>query len=70
MESYLIDLLACPICHGDLKWEIAGGQGEFVNRCAGRALPTPISDILEGTRIDGLPVAETVLEWGVLVGRK
>lgn len=48
-------------------FEKAGWRVEFANRCAGRALPTPISDILEGTRIDGLPVAETVLEWGVLV---
>ncbi|KAB2856476.1 MAG: class I SAM-dependent methyltransferase, partial [Anaerolineae bacterium] len=46
-------------------WEVA-----LANRCAGKALPTPISDILDGTRIDGVPVAETVLEWGVLVAKK
>ncbi|MBZ0315576.1 MAG: methyltransferase domain-containing protein [Anaerolineae bacterium] len=51
-------------------FEKAGWQVEFANRCAGRVLPTPISAILEGTRIDGLPVAETVLEWGVLVVKK
>ena len=48
----------------------AGWQVEFANRCAGKALPTPVSEILDGVRIDGLPVAETMLEWGVLVGGK
>lgn len=48
----------------------AGWRVEFASSCAGKALPTPTSEILEGARIDGLPVAETVLEWGVLVGRK
>lgn len=48
----------------------AGWLVEFANRCAGRAFPTPASEILDNVRIDGLPVAETVLEWGVLVAKK
>ncbi|MBI5931568.1 MAG: methyltransferase domain-containing protein [Chloroflexi bacterium] len=51
-------------------FEQAGWRIEFVNVCAGKAVPTPASAILDGARIDGLPVAETVLEWGVLVARK
>jgi len=44
----------------------AGWQVELVNACRSKALPTPPGVILEGARVDGLPVAETVLEWGVL----
>jgi hypothetical protein len=47
----------------------AGWQVEAANLCAGRALPTPTGVVLEGASIDGLPVAETVLEWCVLVAR-
>ncbi len=47
----------------------AGWQVELRNECLGRAEPTPESVILSGTGIDGLPVAETMLEWGLLVGR-
>jgi len=31
---------------------------------------TPASLLIEGLGIDGLPVADTVLEWGVLVARR
>lgn len=41
----------------------AGWRVEIANAQTGRALPTPASDLLEGARIDALPVAETVLEW-------
>lgn len=41
----------------------AGWHVEIANAQTGRALPTPASDLLEGARIDALPVAETVLEW-------
>ena len=45
----------------------AGWQVEAANVCAGKAHPTPTGVVLEGAGIDGLPVAETVLEWCVLV---
>jgi uncharacterized protein YbaR (Trm112 family)/SAM-dependent methyltransferase len=45
----------------------AGWQVEVANVCRGKARPTPRSALLEGAGIDGLPVAETVLEWCVLV---
>jgi uncharacterized protein YbaR (Trm112 family) len=47
----------------------AGWQVEATNICAGKARPTPTGVVLEGVGIDGLPVAETVLEWCVLVAR-
>ncbi len=46
----------------DAGWDIA-----LKNSCRGEAQPTPASLILEGARIDGLPAAETMLEWGVLI---
>ncbi len=49
------------------QFAAAGWQVELTNVCRGRAQPTPQSVILAGTQIDGLPVAETVLEWGLLV---
>jgi len=45
----------------------AGWQLEMANVCTGKALPTPRSVLLDGAGIDALPVAETVLEWCVLV---
>jgi uncharacterized protein YbaR (Trm112 family) len=45
----------------------AGWQVEVANVCAGKARPTPIGVVLEGAGIDAFPVAETVLEWCVLV---
>lgn len=46
----------------------AGWQAELAHTCTGRALPTPTSAIL-GVGIDGMPVAETTLEWGTIVAR-
>jgi uncharacterized protein YbaR (Trm112 family) len=45
----------------------AGWQVAAANPCAGRALPTPTGVVLEGAGIDGLPVAETTMEWCVLI---
>jgi len=44
-------------------WEV-----EVKNACVGEARPTPPGVVLEGARIDGLPVADTNLEWCVLLG--
>ncbi len=50
-------------------FERAGWSARVTNACAATALPTPDSVLLEGARIDGLPVAETCLEWGTVVAR-
>jgi uncharacterized protein YbaR (Trm112 family) len=47
----------------------AGWSVELANACSGRARPTPRGVVIEDAAIDGLPVAETVLEWGTLVAR-
>jgi len=47
----------------------AGFQVALENVRRGIARPTPKSTLLEGAGIDGLPVAETVLEWCVLRAR-
>jgi len=47
----------------------AGWQVEAANPCRGLARPTPTGVVLEGAGIDALPVAETLLEWSVLVAR-
>ena len=47
----------------------AGWQVELANVCKGLARPTPSGVLLEGAQIDGVPEVETMLEWGVLVGR-
>jgi len=44
----------------------AGWNVEVKNSCVGEAHPTPPSVLLDGARIDGLPVADTNLEWCVL----
>ncbi len=51
-------------CFADAGWEV-----EVVNVCTGKAYPTPTSVILKGAGIDVFPVAETMLEWCVLVAR-
>jgi ubiquinone/menaquinone biosynthesis C-methylase UbiE len=45
----------------------AGWQVEMKNVCVAKAEPTPPGVILEGARLDGLPVAGTNLEWCVLL---
>lgn len=47
----------------------AGWQVEVTNVCTGKARPTPTGVILEGAGIDAFPVAETLLEWCVLIAR-
>jgi uncharacterized protein YbaR (Trm112 family) len=44
----------------------AGWRVEVVNRCLAQARPTPAGVVLQGARIDGLPAADTTLEWCVL----
>jgi len=44
----------------------AGWNVEAKNTCMGEARPTPPSVLLDGARMDGLPVADTNLEWCVL----
>lgn len=44
----------------------AGWNVEVRNACPGQASSTPAGVVLEGARIDGLPVADTTLEWCVL----
>lgn len=47
----------------------AGFHAELANPCLGHALPTPRGVVIEDAGIDGVPVAETTLEWGTLVAR-
>lgn len=47
----------------------SGWSVEVANRCHGLARPTPTGVVIEGAGIDGLPVAETTLEWCVIEGR-
>ncbi|MBC7252340.1 MAG: hypothetical protein H5T62_18935, partial [Anaerolineae bacterium] len=47
----------------------AGWRVEVANVCTARARPTPTGVVLKGAGIDGLPVAETELEWCVLVAQ-
>ena len=46
----------------------AGWKVALKNRCVCEAHPTPVGVVIEGAGIDGLPVADTHLEWGVLLG--
>jgi hypothetical protein len=41
----------------------AGWKTKIENACIANVLPTPESEIFEGARADGLPVAPTKLEW-------
>lgn len=43
-----------------------GWRAQVLNRRTGPAEPTPRGEVIEGAGIDGLPVASTTLEWGVL----
>lgn len=62
-DERMISLREARRLFAEAKWEV-----EVANRCAGRAEPTPAGVILEGAKIDALPVVETTLEWCVLVG--
>ena len=45
----------------------SGWQVETANVCSALARPTPMSEILMGARVDGLPVADTTLEWCTVI---
>lgn len=45
------------------QFDAAGWDFLMENVCLAKALPTPPSELLEGARADGLPVAPTELEW-------
>lgn len=51
------------------QFQAAGWRVEVANNCRSRALPTPVSELIEAAGIDALPVAETTLEWCTLVAR-
>ena len=51
------------------QFAVAGWQVEVGNARVARAEPTPASELLDGARVDGLPVAETDLEWCVVAAR-
>ncbi|MFD3157726.1 methyltransferase domain-containing protein [Haloimpatiens sp. FM7330] len=48
------------------KFKEAGWEVQVVNQCSSKSSPTPTGKILEGASIDGLPVADTLLKWGVI----
>jgi uncharacterized protein YbaR (Trm112 family) len=48
------------------RFEEAAWDVEIDSTCVSEALPTPASEIFEGTRADGLPVVPTEVEWCVL----
>ena len=45
------------------RFESVGWEVKELSICLGEASPTPPSAVLEGVRIDGLPVADTALTW-------
>ena len=49
MQPYLIEMLECPVCHGELEWEISQRRGERIEtaeaHCKGCAAVYPV---LEG----------------------
>ena len=47
----------------------AGWRATLEDRCLGHAEPTPVGVVIEGAGIDGLPVAATTLEWGIIVAQ-
>lgn len=47
----------------------AGWKVEVVASCLGKASPTPTGVVLEGAGVDTLPVAETTLEWCILMAK-
>ncbi|HLO33112.1 MAG TPA: methyltransferase domain-containing protein [Anaerolineales bacterium] len=49
-------------------YRAAGWNVEVKNACVGEAHPTPAGVVLDGARVDNLPVANTRLEWCVLLG--
>ncbi|NOQ22010.1 MAG: methyltransferase domain-containing protein [Candidatus Aegiribacteria sp.] len=59
------------VCYRDKLLEHfhnAGWVFEVKNSCSIKANPAPPGVVLEGARVDGLPVQSTYLEWCVLLG--
>ncbi|HET6444093.1 MAG TPA: Trm112 family protein [candidate division Zixibacteria bacterium] len=44
----------------------AGFRIDIENRCRGEAKPTPVGEVLKDAQIDGLPVADTDIDWCVI----
>ncbi|NOZ28556.1 MAG: methyltransferase domain-containing protein [Chloroflexi bacterium] len=48
MQTYLVDLLACPACHGELQWDIADGHDDRIEvadvRCLACAATYPVRE--------------------------
>lgn len=44
----------------------AGWEVETIKSCVGKALPTPVGEVIEGAGIDAIPVVETTIEWDLL----
>lgn len=44
----------------------AGWEAEMIESCVGKALPTPVGEVIEGAGIDAIPVVETTIEWDLL----
>jgi uncharacterized protein YbaR (Trm112 family) len=65
MQSYLVEILACPVCHGELKWEVSERRGEQVETAEARCAQ------LIGPRMGGcLPDVHAVLAYFVQQERK
>ena len=43
MHSYLLDRLVCPICHSDLRWNIAEAIGERIETAEAFCVACPTS---------------------------
>ncbi|NIN67769.1 MAG: methyltransferase domain-containing protein, partial [Anaerolineae bacterium] len=48
----------------------AGWQVEIADSCFAKAHPTPTGIVLEGARVDALPVTETTLQWCVILATR
>jgi len=48
MQSYLVEMLECPVCHGELEWDITerhDGRIETANaRCVACAVAYPVRE--------------------------
>ena len=65
MQSYLVEILACPVCHGELKWEVSERRGEQVETAEAHCTQ------LIGPRMGGyLPDLQAVLAHVVQQERK
>lgn len=51
------------------RFRTAGWDMTIENSCRGEARPTPTGVVLDGFGIDGLPIADVVLEWCVVRAR-